>query len=350
MKKAKRPIQQIAMNFGGGELPGKANKKAKIANYGSKALDQLQRISKSEWVNKFSQLLVNLDEWNSKLCGLNWKMKSSKNNRVYIQLQVAHLKNTQSDIILLPTPCTVETDNREKVLDNMRQGLSLKSRKAGHNIQNNLTNMATIGLLPTPMVQYGSTAKEGEIEGKNKVKNGKRVQGLHLHDMAVHGLIPTPNASDANTANNKNNHDVDRGYLRGYATMGLLPTPAAVDYKQTTLCESQRERSTLPGLMVKAFLPTPAEIENQDSKLTQEASDWKGMLLTLYASDGLRSGMTMESLRNHNKPNAEKSNLAEQIAHKVGGGTSQLNPLFVTEMMGFPSDWLIHPFLQQQQS
>jgi hypothetical protein len=26
------------------------------------------------------------------------------------------------------------------------------------------------------------------------------------------------------------------------------------------------------------------------------------------------------------------------------GGTSQLNPLFVGEMMGFPPDWLVLPF------
>lgn len=46
--------------------------------------------------------------------------------------------------------------------------------------------------------------------------------------------------------------------------------------------------------------------------------------------------------QNHNKANA---NLAEQIAHKVGGGTSQLNPLFVEEMMGFPLMWTALPFL-----
>lgn len=50
-------------------------------------------------------------------------------------------------------------------------------------------------------------------------------------------------------------------------------------------------------------------------------------------------------LKNHNKKNAEKSNLSEQIAHKVGGGTSQLNPLFVEEMMGFPEGWTVSPFL-----
>ena len=52
----------------------------------------------------------------------------------------------------------------------------------------------------------------------------------------------------------------------------------------------------------------------------------------------------MESLKKHNKKNADKSNLAEQIVHQVGGGNSHLNPLFVAEMMGFPTDWTILPF------
>ena len=56
---------------------------------------------------------------------------------------------------LLPTPCTMETNNAEKVADNARQNLSLKSRKAGHNIQNNLTNFINLEaqrakMLPTP--------------------------------------------------------------------------------------------------------------------------------------------------------------------------------------------------------
>ena len=71
------------------------------------------------------------------------------------------------------------------------------------------------------------------------------------------------------------------------------------------------------------------------------------LLLTPSASDGLRAGMSMESLKSHKKKNAEQSNLAKQIAHKVGGGTSQLNPLFVEEMMGYPLEWLTLPFLSQ---
>lgn len=54
--------------------------------------------------------------------------------------------------------------------------------------------------------------------------------------------------------------------------------------------------------------------------------------------------MSMETLNQQGK---EQANLAQQIAHKVGGGTSQLNPLFVEEMMGFPSMWTTLPFLSQ---
>jgi hypothetical protein len=60
--------------------------------------------------------------------------------------------------------------------------------------------------------------------------------------------------------------------------------------------------------------------------------------------------MTMDSLKRHNKVNAENSNLAEQIAHKVGGGTSHLNPRFVAEMMGFPPNWTELPFLNGEQN
>ena len=69
-----------------------------------------------------------------------------------------------------------------------------------------------------------------------------------------------------------------------------------------------------------------------------------GLLLTPVGTDGFRSGMTLQALKNHGKA---KANLAEQIARKVGGGTSRLNPLYVGEMMGYPSEWLTLPFLSQ---
>lgn len=110
--------------------------------------------------------------------------------------------------------------------------------------------------------------------------------------------------------------------------------------------------SLLSQVVYSDILPTPV---TQGLKVCQDGKqkglpetfrrcDW---LLTPSASDGMRAMMTMDNLKAHRKKNAAQSNLAEQIAHKIGGGTSQLSPLFVEEMMGYPLIYLILPFLSQ---
>ena len=110
------------------------------------------------------------------------------------------------------------------------------------------------------------------------------------------GLLLTPTVTQIGISENRiekrtaYRQSVGRQYTPGNLLeqiQGMLPTPAAVDSKQTTLCESQRDRSSLPGLMVKMFLP----------------------------------------------------DYFAQTGH-----SSQLNPLFVTEMMGYPLNWLTSPF------
>nr|DAW77032.1 MAG TPA: hypothetical protein [Caudoviricetes sp.] len=145
----------------------------------------------------------------------------------------------------------------------------------------------------------------------------------------------------------------------GYGLLqDLIPTPIASDAqggavkltKGTRLRNGKMFSATLKDLAVSKMLPTPQtqglKVCNKDGKTEFLSLD---LLLTPSASDGLRAGMSMESLKSHKKKNAEQSNLAEQIAHKVGGGTSQLNPLFVMEMMGFPLDWLTLPFQNGEQ-
>ena len=134
----------------------------------------------------------------------------------------------------------------------------------------------------------------------------------------------------------------------GGTGFGLLPTAMTQGLKRS----GENGRTEFYPL---ELLPTPSAVEgekwttkyNPDSQMGKglTAMAVNGLLLTPGAADGMRANFTMESLRNHNKPHAERSNLSEQIAHKIGGGTSQLNPLFVAEMMNFPPDWLVSPFL-----
>lgn len=145
----------------------------------------------------------------------------------------------------------------------------------------------------------------------------------------------------------------------------MLPTPNAMDIPHKDMEINERGRRNpkrgktdhslgLEDMAVAKLLPTPCSIEatkftktiNPNSQMGQglTALAVNGLLPTTMDADGMRANMKLQALKNHNKENA---NLAEQIAHKVGGGTSQLNPLFVEEMMGFPLMWTALPFLSQ---
>lgn len=154
----------------------------------------------------------------------------------------------------------------------------------------------------------------------------------------------------------------------------LLPTPTVMEDRRKPNGDTARQKKLMSNLnpfSIQELLPTPMSTDIHHGKRVKELKaaggetfhsrangetrpngltdflDFNGLLLTPSATDGMRANFTMESLRNHNKPNTERSNLSEQIAHKVGGGTSQLNPLFVQEMMGFPLEFLIKPFMEE---
>ena len=121
--------------------------------------------------------------------------------------------------------------------------------------------------------------------------------------------------------------------LTALAVNGLLPTPTAMEVKHSNRVKGLKEQGAKGMYSRKNGALRP-------NGLT-DFLDFH-YLLTPMAADGMRANMNMQALKNHNK---EKANLSEQIAHKVGGGTSQLNPLFVEEMMGFPLMWTALPFL-----
>lgn len=174
------------------------------------------------------------------------------------------------------------------------------------------------GLWPMPVT---SDATTGAIIGKNDVF--KETNGLprKINQNGTDGsvglgrlvqMLPTPKASDSHNANNKDNHDVKRGYLRGYASMGILPTPREAASRGN--CSNDRNRGNLEDAIAK-LIPTPASI------------DYKG-------------ARTTEALKEAGRT---ETNSLLDFFHQPGK-TSQLNPQFVAEMMGFPTDWTVLPF------
>ncbi len=153
-------------------------------------------------------------------------------------------------------------------------------------------------------------------------------------------LLKTPCAFDATvTSPKKNPVPGNSGCLAqevmcGYAARrGLLPTVQTQGLKQ---CKNGKT-----VFMPLSLLPTP-----RASKITGgDRADFspslpglmlKGMLPTPKAND-FRSGMPNRVGTEHIQQ------LNDTVAYRAGQ-TSQLNPLFVAEMMGFPVDWTVLPF------
>ena len=67
-------------------------------------------------------------------------------------------------------------------------------------------------------------------------------------------------------------------------------------------------------------------------------------------TDGTEFGLlptpTAQAERSNASIDRGKGNLSDEVAtrFKIGGKSSQLSPLFVEEMMGFPKNWTVLPF------
>lgn len=278
------------------------------------------------------------------------KPKDIPSNRLLFQLVPSEHRTEETEFGLLPTV--------------QNQGLKQCNKKGK-------TEFVPLDLLPTPNAM-DIAHKDMEINerGRRNPKKGKTDHSLGLEDLAVAQLLSTPSALDKGGGRiNKSlsPNAAERPTLALAARKGLLPTPCSIEATKftKTINPNSQMGQGLTALAVNGLLPTPTAMEVKHSNRVKELKEQgaKGMysrkngalrpngltdfldfhyLLTPMAADGMRANMNMQALKNHNK---EKANLAEQIAHKVGGGTSQLNPLFVEEMMGFPLMWTALPFL-----
>lgn len=242
------------------------------------------------------------------------KPKDIPSNRLLFQLVPSEHRTEETEFGLLPT---VQT-----------QGLKQCNKKGK-------TEFVPLDLLPTPNAM-DIAHKDMEINerGRRNPKKGKTDHSLGLEDMAVAKLLPTPCSIEATKFTNTINPNSQMGQgLTALAVNGLLPTPTAMEVKHSKRVKGLKEQGAKGMYSRKNGALRPNGL-----------TDFLEFhyLLTPMAADGMRANMNMQALKNHNK---EKANLSEQIAHKVGGGTSQLNPLFVEEMMGFPLMWTALPFL-----
>jgi len=146
------------------------------------------------------------------------------------------------------------------------------------------TDVTGCGLLPTPRVVE---VIEHPMAQAKRLGDRTGIKLNNLASGAKFGLLPTPMASDATIGAIIGKNDVFITTKNG--------TPRKVN--------QNGQNGSLGLARYVQMLPTP------------QARDFKG-----------QCAKTQSCLPNH-------------------FGTSQLNPLFVAEMMGFPTDWTVLPFL-----
>lgn len=136
------------------------------------------------------------------------------------------------------------------------------------------------------------------------------------HPERVEGLL----AKGAQTMmSRKNGENRPNSVLDMALFVGLLPTPKATEIEE--YYEDWRARMVASG--------NPKNVGKLTCNLGTMARS--GMLPTPAAADGLKT-----------TSNSKQTNL--NMLAPVGA-SSQLNPLFVAEMMGFPPSWTVIPFL-----
>ena len=174
------------------------------------------------------------------------------------------------------------------------------------------------------------------------------------------GLLPTVQTQGLKQCNQKGKTE--------FMPLDLLPTPTAIDKGGGRINRSPSpnaaDRPTLALAARKGLLPTPCSIEATKFTKTINPNSQMGQGLTALAVNGLLHTPTAMEIKHSNRVKGLKEQGAKgmysrkngalrpngltdflDFNNQVDGGTSQLNPLFVEEMMGFPLMWTALPFL-----
>lgn len=234
---------------------------------------------------------------------------------------------------LLPTPTSMDSGSGK-----INRSLTPEAKE-----RPTIALAAKMGLLPSPVA---SDAAAGAIIGKNDVFtttgngtlrkiNGNGTNGsIGLARMVQ--LLPTPNAREADKYTKKYNPKSQMGTaLTAMAMNGMLPTPTARSYKngskpgdgRTQRKMEQGWSMELNDLAACNMLPTPT---TRDCKASMSPN-----------------GMIRKNGKSRNDALSNIPVMIGEHCQQKTGKTSQLNPLFVAEMMGFPLMWTVSPFLSQ---
>lgn len=290
---------------------------------------------------------------------------------------------------LLKTPCSADSYS-----DNMKsRGVSGTSGTLAQEVASGYVERRMPGLLPTPTATDNPHNGEVDAQGRRWTEGAKTSHSLGISDMATMGLLPTPRVSDIEGAAVKNVEYKDGKWSRenakgvrwgvkikdvveGYMVDALLPTPRANKVNGTDLQSeslANRNHSNLEEVIAKrlqeGMLPTPRTCSSMGASLETEGmvSEKRFPNLEVVVAKTLQESMlptptthccndgTTRPRKDGADRNSELNHMAkgwcemmessEDSSRKKDGQSFRLSPLFTEEMMGFPLMWTTLPFL-----
>jgi hypothetical protein len=185
--------QAGSLNYASHTQPPESGSEKKTSDTcGLKCLEQFGKFNHvGSWAKTFSALLIGTGDWYSTRCKLTWKLKGTKYNRLYFQLQASTLPTKETGFGLLLTPTTreevVDLDKFKKLMEKYPNGTTMP-------------NLATqvMGLLKTPCAAdaYSENLSKKEQKFGNSGTLAQEIQSGFV-EKRWPGLLPTPRARAA---------------------------------------------------------------------------------------------------------------------------------------------------------
>ena len=300
---------------------------------------------KSSPLGLWLKTLLESSQWLSKARFLKWQVLP-----LYSQRLTTFEDNINSE---RPLPCN-ESAQTLKVTDTQSNRFLYRLVPSEPPTDETGYSSSQEDLLPTPVVvdnpHPNSKVNENGRRYNNKAESS---HSMGLADRAMHGLLPTPNASDCHNQNTSDNHDLEKGYLRGVAVdmwkKGLLlPTPlvverehpdrvialkeAGADRINSRVNGEQRPNGLIDFMQFYDLLPTPTTDIFKNAGISEAA--WEKRI-----ADGRQEDVVMAVYKKYKE--------ADLLDAVKDGKAFRLSPLFTEEMMGFPFLWTALPFLSE---
>jgi len=149
---------------------------------------------------------------------------------------------------------------------------------------------------------------------------------------------------------------------------GLWPTPDTIQRGRPEVAQMMKEAnlplytrrdkggnarqfSIVDFAIYKGMIPTPTAMDATSATATMKSTQVKEGSMHSMTLTRILCTPTAQESRGNTSDKRGKGNLTDQIAEMdlTTSKTSQLNPRFVAEMMGFPPNWTELPFQSGEQ-